>query len=257
MNRSKLMNIPREQYKALIELSKNKDIIITSPDKGSGVVILNRSDYVAKMEEILKDTTKFKKCGGQDAYEVSRKTERKVRNFLRDKVKKPGYITDDEYKKLYPNGSHIGVFYGVPKVHKEGIPTRPLCSAIATSTYNLGRYLVDIIRPASYNCMGTDLENTLQFVDEISSIDISAVTMISFDVKSLFTNVPLKKVIKVCLDRLYRRDPNIKPSVPEDVLGKLLKLCVCDNTFIFNDIIYEQIDGLAMGSSQASLMANV
>ena len=99
---------------------------------------LNRSDYVAKMEEILQDTTKFKKCDGQGAYEVSRKTERKVRDFLRDKFKEPGYITDDEYKKPYPNGSHIGVFYGLPKVHKEGIPTRPICSAIGTSTYNLG-----------------------------------------------------------------------------------------------------------------------
>ena len=127
------MNIPREQYRTLTELSKN----ITSPDKGSSVVILNRSDYEAKMEEILKDTTKFKKFGGQDAYEVSRKVECKVRNFLRDKVKKPGYITDDEYKKLYPNGSHIGVFYRLPKVHKEGIPTGPICSAIGTSTYIL------------------------------------------------------------------------------------------------------------------------
>ena len=56
---------------------------------------------------------------------------------------------------------------------------------------------------------------------------------------------------------LHTTDPNIKPSVPEDVLEKLLKLCVCDNTFIFNDIIYEQIDGLAMGSSLAPLLANV
>ena len=92
MNRSKLMNIPREQFMALTELFKNKNITIRSPDNGSGVVILNRSNYVTKMEEILKDTTKFKKCGGQDTYEykVPRKIERKVRNFLRDKVKKPG-----------------------------------------------------------------------------------------------------------------------------------------------------------------------
>ena len=75
--------------------------------------------------------------------------------------------------------------------------------------------------------------------------------MVSFDVKLLFTNVPLIKLIKVCLDCLYCRDPNIKLSVPEDVLEKLLKLCVCDNTFMFNNIIYEQIDGLA------TLLANV
>ena len=46
MLRSSLLNIPREQYVALVNLSKNKDIIITNPDKWSGVVILNRTDYI-------------------------------------------------------------------------------------------------------------------------------------------------------------------------------------------------------------------
>ena len=50
MSRSSLLNIPREQYIALVNLSKNKDIIITYLDKGSGVVILNRMDYIKKME---------------------------------------------------------------------------------------------------------------------------------------------------------------------------------------------------------------
>ena len=51
--------------------------------------------------------------------------------------------------------------------------------------------------------------------------------MVSFDVMSLFTNVPLKKTIKICLDRLYRGDPNHRPSIPESTLKKLLELCVC------------------------------
>ena len=46
MSRHKLINIPREQHLALKNLSKNKDIVITIPDKGSGVIILNRADYV-------------------------------------------------------------------------------------------------------------------------------------------------------------------------------------------------------------------
>ena len=100
------MNILREQHKALQELSKNTDIIITVPDKGSGVVILNKQDYVDKMENILSDTTKFKVSSNQDIYDVSRKIERKVRNYLRDHLKKPGLITEEEYKKIYPNGSH-------------------------------------------------------------------------------------------------------------------------------------------------------
>ena len=81
--------------------------------------------------------------------------------------------------------------------------------------------------------------------------------MVSFDVRSLFTNVPLKKTIKICLDRLYRGDPNHRPSIPESTLKKLLELCVCNNTFVFNGRVYEQIDGVEMGSSLGPLLANV
>ena len=44
-------------------LTRNSDILITRPDKGAGVVILNRSDYITKMATILDDTTKFLKIG--------------------------------------------------------------------------------------------------------------------------------------------------------------------------------------------------
>ena len=81
--------------------------------------------------------------------------------------------------------------------------------------------------------------------------------MVSFDVRSLFTNVPLNKTIDICLDRLYRGDPGIKPSIPEDTLRELLKLCVCENTFVLNGKIYQQIDGVAMGSSLGPLLANI
>ena len=67
--------------------------------------------------------------------------------------------------------------------------------------------------------------------------------MVSFDVKSLFTNIPLNKTIKVCLDRLYR-DQNCKPSIPEKTLDKLLWLCASDNTFVFNSKVYTQTNAM-------------
>ena len=76
--------------------------VILKADKGSGVVILNSSDYIHKIEEIVLDQTKFRKHSNQDLYKISRTVERKVRNYLRDKVKKPGFIDDITYRRLYP-----------------------------------------------------------------------------------------------------------------------------------------------------------
>ena len=81
--------------------------------------------------------------------------------------------------------------------------------------------------------------------------------MVSFDVRSLFTNVPLLKTIDICMDRLYRGNADITPHMPEDVLRRLIKLCVCDNTFVFNNKVYQQIDGVAMGSSLGPVLANI
>ena len=52
-------NLPKDEYKALLQLAKNKSIIITRPDKGNGIVIMNKQDYHNKMFAILNDQSKF------------------------------------------------------------------------------------------------------------------------------------------------------------------------------------------------------
>ena len=49
----------KECFQAIKSLRTNEEILITKPDKGAGVVILNKNDYNDKMKTILNDTTKF------------------------------------------------------------------------------------------------------------------------------------------------------------------------------------------------------
>ena len=72
---------------------------------------------------------------------------------------------------------------------------RPICSAVGTSTYELSKFVAEIISPAACNIHGTDLKDTFQFVQQISDININNYYMVSFDVQSLFTNVPLAETI--------------------------------------------------------------
>ena len=53
----------RECFEAIKFLRLNSDIIITKPDQGSGVVILNKTDYLTKMNFILNDSSKFQNIG--------------------------------------------------------------------------------------------------------------------------------------------------------------------------------------------------
>ena len=80
--------------------------------------------------------------------------------------------------------------------------------------------------------------------------------MISFDVVSLFTNVPLEKTIDIIINKVYK-EKRIKTKIKADKLRKLLYLCTKEGHFTFNDEIYVQIDGVMMGSPLGSLIANI
>ena len=84
----------------------------------------------------------------------------------------------------------------MPKVHKTGIPLRPVVSMIGTAQYGLGKYLDGIIKP----CIPNDhmLLSSSDFIERLSSVTFpSQYSMVSFDVVSLYTNVPLAEAIEL------------------------------------------------------------
>ena len=78
--------------------------------------------------------------------------------------------------------------------------------------------------------------------------------MASFDVKSLFTNVPLDEVLDICVDTLYRLET---PSISKNNFRKLLKLSTSGVQFTFNSQMYSQHDGIAMGSPLGPTLSNI
>ena len=68
----------------------------------------------------------------------------------------------------------------------------------------------------------------------------------SFDIWSLFTQVPIAEAIKICTETLY--DGHLPTSViPKHVFIELIKTEFTSVEFSFTNIIYRQIEGVAMG----------
>ena len=80
--------------------------------------------------------------------------------------------------------------------------------------------------------------------------------MASFDVTSLFTNIPLDETIKIIANQLFSNSNNFE-GFSRDEFVKLLNLAVKNCHFIFNGKFYDQIDGVAMGSPLGPLLANI
>ena len=69
--------------------------------------------------------------------------------------------------------------------------------------------------------------------------------MVSFDVNSLFTNVPLQGVVEICCLRVYNSTNTAKPTFSKQIFKELLVLATSDTYLSFNDELFRQIDGVA------------
>ena len=93
----------KECFQAIKSLQKN-EIFITKPDKGAGVVILNKNDYNDKMKTILNDMTKFLDVGPVTNKDNTAKIESWIQQWLLQ-LRKESLISKQVYKAIQPTGS--------------------------------------------------------------------------------------------------------------------------------------------------------
>ena len=132
----------------------------------------------------------------------------------------------------------------------EKLPIRPIISNISTATYNLAKYLSKLISSLS----SSDIKD---FVQNIQIIKVpTGYHMVSFDVKSLFTNVPLEYTIDLILKRIYDNG-EFSTDITRSEMKEMLTLCTKNVHFTFNGDIYLQTDGVAMGSPLGPVLAGI
>ena len=254
-------NLSDEEREALIELAKDKSIVISKADKGNAVVIQNIDDYKRKVSDLLKSDKKFIKLESNPTM----KREKALQNYLRKLAvtttsqgkKRAFFMPNKVYKDVLPCGSRAGVMYGLPKIHKTDTPLRPIISAVNTYNFKLAKYLDGILKPLIINEYA--LKDTYDFVNKVSHLNTSTDKyMVSFDVESLFTNVPTQETIDIIIKLAYPK-PEIKDfhGLAKQDLRYLLEVCTQRSHFQFNGEFYDQIDGVAMGSPLGPLFANV
>ena len=81
--------------------------------------------------------------------------------------------------------------------------------------------------------------------------------MCSFDVTNFITNITLVETVDICLNTLYRDDDVPTPTIHEDLLRTVLFKATTEVEFSFNDVMYRQIDVVAMGSPLGPVLANI
>ena len=196
--------------------------------------------------------TRFNTSSKLLSHNPTKSRENSLISYLRN-LKRDCIIDEATFRKILPCGSTAGVLYGLPKVHKTGCPSRPIVSSVNTYNYNLASFLVNVLKPISTNQF--TIKDSFSFVDWAKTHQHNDEMTCSFDVCSLFTNVPLDETIEICLSKLYSLpDP---PALPRHVLKTLLEFATKKSHFVFDGHYYDQIDGVAMGSPLGPVLANI
>lgn len=240
--------------RVLKNLRENHDLYISRPDKGNGVVILNRTDYISKMSDLLSDTSKFIRVT-DDIYKLSQRLEQRLNKTLLS-LFQAGKIDKFTYEKIRAVGSNPGKLYGLPKTHKAGVPMRPILAAMTCHNYELAKFLVPLLSPLTVS--DYTIVDTFNFASEIQCrTDPQRLLMVSLDIESLFTNVPVAETIDIILSKLFANVDDLYHGFTRTEFASLLKLAVEDSFFTIDGKLYKQIDGMAMGSPLGPIFANI
>ena len=246
----KINMLTNEHMSALKSLLK-QEVMILKPDKGSRLVVIDKCDYIRKMEDILNDTAKFKRCDNvEKLQDIENKIVRQLRILLCH-----NFINKRIFKHLKPVGTKYPHMYGLPKIHKEGVPLRPILSMCGSPYHQLAKYLVQLLQPISKDIATHSLTDSFALLPYLDTINIDGKTMASLNVQSLFTNVPLIETVDIICS--YIMVNKISVNIPIELLRPLILTCTLNVPFLFQNRRYIQIDGVAMGSPLGPIIANI
>ena len=223
------------------------NVIIRRADKSSVYVLLNKSDYYSKINDILSDNSKFKSINCDPTNELKSNANKIITaiNAVSDQFKFSKIIGDFQ----------PGYMYGNVKTHKPNNPLRPIISQVTTPTYEIAKTLNRILTPfipSKYMLKSTD-----ELIHLLKSNECKGIIS-SLDVESLFTSVPIDETIDIILELAYNNKDTPPPKIPPTLLRQLLQLCTKQLPFKSpQGCMYLQIEGIAMGSPLGPLFANM
>ena len=143
------------------------------------------------------------------------------------------------------------MIYELPKIHMNLVPVRPILATMISPQHKPARWLASIIEPIRKSTSKFSLEDSFEFAHRLEDKISCTIFMVSFDVVSLFTNIPLEETI----DIVCRYSARI--NIPEDKFRQLLLLCTKKVQFTFNGQTYRQLDGVAMWSPLCPILADI
>jgi hypothetical protein len=263
-------NLPQEEIlalKELINLQKNKIVVIKPCDKGAGIIILDYPVYMKACYEHL-TTVKILDDGINKEYysranEIDlEQTKSKIRSLVQEGLEND-ILTDEEYNAMLADDKDAAKFYCTFKVHKKhepmtAPPPRPIISGSGSVTENTAAYVEFHIKDVAkeHRSYLQDTPDFLRYIDKLNqgpALEDDQI-LVTWDVVGLYNNILHEEGLDSLKESLDTRD---NPEVPSDYLVRLMEIILKNNLFTFHDALWKQEIGCAMGTKPAPSYADI
>ena len=243
-------NLTKEERLALKSLRDGTSIIIKQTDKGSGVVVWDREDYLKEAE---------KQLGHKEMYEkLSSDPVSPLISFAKgclSRVKNRGDIPNETLEYVFINKPKLGRFYLLPKIHKRlhNVPGRPVISNSGFFTENISAFLEYHLKPLSQKVKSfiKDANDFLKKLNELRDLPDSFI-LCTIDLVGLYPNIPYKVGLEAIRKALDKRDDQ---TISTDSLILLAECVLKNNVFEHNMRYFKRLQVTAIGTKFAPLYA--
>jgi hypothetical protein len=233
---------------------KRKPLVYLPSDKGGEFCAIEKDRYLTAGMEHLTDTTTYEAVSHMKARSVEVKINR-IWSKICDTRKIPAGIK----RSFLSNNTNIPRFYHLIKTHKdsEEVKIRPIISNVNSPTTKISWLLSNILKPLLLN-VPAHLESSSILVERLKALEPQKIREFpypfSLDVVSLYTSIPITDAINNIMMIMESSQFSYKSLTPGDI--QQLLQAVSTNTYLqFNDRLFLQKKGLAMGSSVSAILA--
>ena len=250
-------HLPSALATGLYSLKYNNEIIIKPADKNLGPTIMDRDWYT-------REALGAKQLGDTATYELQ--TTPPQLQLLYDKL--IGILQEhDVYKGVKDEMTPLAkclldtmlndtartcIIYFLPKIHKDPVGLRPICSSINWVTFAASNYL-DIVLQETMKSFDSFIQDSISLVLTLETLKVpTGCILLEADVENLYPSIDIEDGINMLRKALIRQ------AKPEDEISLIVALAewVLRNNYLeFGDDVFLQLKGTAMGTPFAVAFA--
>ena len=261
INRSTPKNIDKQTLEAITELKSWDDTVIRLFDKGTGFFVLDKEDYISRVETALNDQKTFRKI--ENPPEEIQKTLSTIKTWvLNYNVESdcPGMTLNFiDWVTPSTEDNEAGVNYMNLKAHKpeKNYPGRLISTGCNSFIKNLSIFTAEELKKVDLPYCLRDTNELLQkinLLNDSKKLAGKTVYHVTFDIVNMFPSISKDIGLPACREFLDKRTTKLFST---DCVIDAIEITLDNNLTMFNGNMYVQTSGTAMGPNNACQYADV